>query len=179
MRQSVTLDSSVILVPADRSLNNWLRLIALIYLGIGVYVLLRRWTAPGSTHFYIFCLVSFIAYSFKYTRQVERFRLAIYWSNVVAWVLQPALFLHFVLTFPGEAGVRAAASVAAGPGLCAGCRASGEARHCVAAGTGQRIAALGHGPAGHGLRRVAVRRCGRRAVVTATAWPARPSCGSN
>ena len=24
----------------------------------------------------------------------------IYWSNIVAWVLQPALFLHFVLTFP-------------------------------------------------------------------------------
>jgi membrane-associated protease RseP (regulator of RpoE activity) len=53
LRQSVPLDSSVILVPAERSLNNWLRLIALIYLGIGLYVLLRRWTAPGSTHFYI------------------------------------------------------------------------------------------------------------------------------
>src|SRR6202167_3354423 len=59
LRQTVPLDSSVILVPAERSLNNWLRLIALIYLGIGLYVLLRRWTAPGSMHFYIFCLVSF------------------------------------------------------------------------------------------------------------------------
>ena len=95
-----TLDSNVILVPADRSLNNWLRLIALIYLGIGVYVLLRRWTAPGSTHFYIFCLVSFIAYSFKYTGKLNDFDWTIYWSNIVAWVLQPALFLHFVLTFP-------------------------------------------------------------------------------
>ncbi len=100
VRQSVTLDSSVILAPADRSLNNWLRLIALIYLGIGVYVLLRRWTATGSTHFYIFCLVSFIAYSFKYTGKLNDFDWTIYWSNVVAWVLQPALFLHFVLTFP-------------------------------------------------------------------------------
>src|SRR5208283_4051170 len=99
-RQSVELDSSVILVPAERSLNNWLRLIALIYLGIGVYVLLRRWTAPGSTHFYIFCLVSFIAYSFKYTGKLDVFDWEIYWGNVVAWVLQPALFLHFVLTFP-------------------------------------------------------------------------------
>ena len=102
IRQSVTLDSSVILVPADRSLNNWLRLIALIYLGIGVYVLLRRWTAPGSTHFYIFCLVSFIAYSFKYTGKLNDFDWTIYWSNIVAWVLQPALFLHFVLTFPED-----------------------------------------------------------------------------
>ena len=100
IRQSVTLDSSVILVPADRSLNNWLRLIALIYLGIGLYVLLRRWTAPGSTHFYIFCLVSFVAYSFKYTGKLNDFDWTIYWCNIVAWVLQPALFLHFVLTFP-------------------------------------------------------------------------------
>jgi PAS domain S-box-containing protein len=100
VRQAVPLDSSVILVPADRSLNNWLRLIALIYLGIGVYVLLRRWTAPGSTHFYIFCLVSFIAYSFKYTGKLNDFDWLVYWSNIVAWVLQPAMFLHFVLTFP-------------------------------------------------------------------------------
>jgi two-component system NtrC family sensor kinase len=100
IRQSVTLDSNVILVPADRSLNNSLRLIALIYLGIGIYVLLRRWTAPGSTHFYIFCLVSFIAYSFKYTGKLNDFDWIIYWGNIVAWMLQPALFLHFVLTFP-------------------------------------------------------------------------------
>ncbi|HEY6768313.1 MAG TPA: ATP-binding protein [Candidatus Sulfotelmatobacter sp.] len=100
VRNGVALDCSVILAPADRSLNNWLRLIALIYLGIGVYVLLRRWTAPGSTHFYIFCLVSFIAYSFKYTGKLNDFDWTIYWCNIVAWVLQPALFLHFVLTFP-------------------------------------------------------------------------------
>src|ERR1700677_5126127 len=100
IRHSVPLDSSVILVPAERSLNNWLRLIALIYLGIGLYVLLRRWTAPGSTHFYIFCLVSFIAYSFKYTGKLNDFDWTIYWGNIAAGVLQPALFLHFVLTFP-------------------------------------------------------------------------------
>ncbi|MGA2389573.1 MAG: ATP-binding protein [Candidatus Sulfotelmatobacter sp.] len=100
LRHSVLLDSSVILVPAERSLNNWLRLIALIYLGIGLYVLLRRWTAPGSTHFYIFCLVSFIAYSFKYTGKLNDFDWTIYWGNIAAGILQPALFLHFVLTFP-------------------------------------------------------------------------------
>jgi two-component system NtrC family sensor kinase len=100
IRQSVALDSKVLLVPADRSLYDSLRLIALIYLGIGLYVLLRRWTAPGSTHFYVFCLVSFIAYSFKYTGKLNEFDWTIYWSNIVAWVLQPALFLHFVLTFP-------------------------------------------------------------------------------
>ncbi len=100
MRQSVSLDSNVILAPAERSLNNWLRLIALIYLGIGIYVLLRRWTAPGSTHFYIFCLVSFVSYAFHYTGKLNDFDWAILWCNVLAGVLQPALFLHFVLTFP-------------------------------------------------------------------------------
>ena len=100
VRGSVQLDSSVILVPADKSLFSWLRFIALIYLGIGLYVLLRRWTAPGSTHFYIFCLVSFIAYCFKYTGKLNQFDWTIYWGNITAGLLQPALFLHFVLTFP-------------------------------------------------------------------------------
>jgi two-component system NtrC family sensor kinase len=100
LRQAVPVDSIVILVPAERSLNTWLRVIALIYLAIGLYVLLRRWTAPGSTHFYIFCLVSFVAYSFKYTGKLNEFDWIIYWGNIVAGVLQPALFLHFVLTFP-------------------------------------------------------------------------------
>jgi two-component system, NtrC family, sensor kinase len=99
-RQSVQIESDVILVPADRSLNNWLRLIALIYLGIGVYVLLRRWTAPSSTHFYIFCLVSFIFYSFHYTGKLNAFDWIVLLTNVFAEMLQPALFLHFVLTFP-------------------------------------------------------------------------------
>jgi two-component system NtrC family sensor kinase len=36
---SVPLDVEVVLVPAERSMNDWLRLIALIYLGIGLYVL--------------------------------------------------------------------------------------------------------------------------------------------
>jgi two-component system NtrC family sensor kinase len=100
VRQSVLLDTSVILVPAEHSLNNWLRLISLIYLGIGLYVLLRRWTAPGSTHFYVFCLVSFVFYAFKFTGKLNGFDWTIYWGNVAAWLLQPALFLHFVLTFP-------------------------------------------------------------------------------
>ena len=99
-RRSVTLDCEVILERYEHPHHDWLRLIALIYLGIGLYVLLRRWTAPGSTHFFIFCLVSFIAYSFHYTTKLDVFDWEVYWCNVIALVLQPALFLHFVLTFP-------------------------------------------------------------------------------
>jgi two-component system, NtrC family, sensor kinase len=100
IRGNVPLDVVVVLVPAERSMNDWLRLIALIYLGIGLYVLLRRWTAVGSMHFYIFCLVSFIFYSLHYTGKFNAFDWIVFWSNEVAWLLQPALFLHFVLTFP-------------------------------------------------------------------------------
>src|SRR5437868_6012268 len=100
VRQSIPLETELVLTPADRSLYLGLRLIAVFYLGIGLYVLLRRWTAPKSTHFFIFCLVSFILYSFKYTGKLNDFDWIIYWSSVVAGLLQPALFLHFVLTFP-------------------------------------------------------------------------------
>ena len=100
VRGSVPLDVEVVLVPAERSMNDWLRLIALIYLGIGLYVLMRRWTAVGSTHFYIFCLVSFVFYSLHYTGKFNAFDWSVFWANEVAGLLQPALFLHFVLTFP-------------------------------------------------------------------------------
>ncbi|HET9742902.1 MAG TPA: ATP-binding protein [Terriglobales bacterium] len=100
IRHGVRVEAPLILVPADKSLNLGLRLIALIYLGIGVYVLLRRWSAPKSTHFFVFCLVSFVYYAFHYTGKLNTFDEIILWSSIVASVLQPALFLHFALTFP-------------------------------------------------------------------------------
>ena len=93
------LDIQLILIPTDRSSNQWLRFIALVYLAIGIYVLFRRWTAPKSTHFYVFCLVSFVLYSFKYTTEFDTFDYIIYWGNIVAEALQPALFLHFAVSF--------------------------------------------------------------------------------
>ncbi len=95
-------DVGVILEPADRTDFQVKRLIALVYLAIGLYVLFRRWTAPKSTHFYVFCLVSFILYSFKYTGQLDGLDLTILIANVLASALQPALFLHFAVSFTGE-----------------------------------------------------------------------------
>ena len=99
-RNHVPVTVPVILVPFDKSINSGLRLIALIYLGIGMYVLLRRWTAPRATHFYLFCLTSFIYFSFHYTGKLNLFDWIVLWLNVGAELLAPALFLHFVLTFP-------------------------------------------------------------------------------
>jgi PAS domain S-box-containing protein len=92
----------VIPEPLDRSLALGQRLIGLVYLAIGIYVLFRRWTAPRATHFYLFCLVSFALYALKYTGAFDALDWTVFWSNVLAESLQPALFLHFALSFPEE-----------------------------------------------------------------------------
>ncbi|MGO9316739.1 MAG: ATP-binding protein [Terracidiphilus sp.] len=102
------LTVEVIPEPLDRSLALGLRLIGLVYLAIGIYVLFRRWTAPRATHFYLFCLVSFALYALKYTGALDatghwdKLDQCVFWCNVLAESLQPALFLHFALSFPEE-----------------------------------------------------------------------------
>jgi len=100
----------VYLEAADRSTAHGSRLIALVYLLIGLYVLFRRWTAPKSLHFYIFCLVSFVLYAFRSTGEPGTFDLVIRWGNLLATMLQPALFLHFAVSFSGSARADAGAS---------------------------------------------------------------------
>ncbi|MGD0444438.1 MAG: ATP-binding protein [Edaphobacter sp.] len=95
LNRAVRLDIPVLLAPKDRSFNQYLRFIALVYLCIGIYVLFRRWTAPKSVHFYVFCLTSFVFYSFRSTGELGIFD----WGNMVAQALQPALFLHFAVSF--------------------------------------------------------------------------------
>ncbi|MEG9435279.1 PAS domain S-box protein [Edaphobacter sp. HDX4] len=102
LKNAAKLDIQVILVPTDRSINQGLRFIALVYLSIGLYVLFRRWTAPKATHFYVFCLVSFVLYAFKYTTELDTFDWIIYWGNIAAGALQPALFLHFAVNFSDD-----------------------------------------------------------------------------
>ncbi len=103
-RDGIELDTPVVVIPEppDRSLQQALRFIGLIYLAIGVYVLFRRWTAPRATHFYLFCLVSFALNALKYTGEWDWIDKTVFWSNVIAESLQPALFLHFALSFPEE-----------------------------------------------------------------------------
>ncbi|HWF66154.1 MAG TPA: hypothetical protein VN670_02545, partial [Acidobacteriaceae bacterium] len=99
-RGGVRLEIPVILIPTDRGINYGLRLIALVYLLIGLYVLFRRWTSPRSVHFYIFCLSSFVLYAFIFTGKLNLFDWIIFWGYTIAGAIQPALFLHFAFTFP-------------------------------------------------------------------------------
>jgi two-component system, NtrC family, sensor kinase len=86
------------------SIENYLRVTALLYLFIGLFIFVRRWNAPRAIHFYVFCLISFVLYSFHYSGKLNSFDWTIYWGNVAALLLQPALFLHFALVFPERRG---------------------------------------------------------------------------
>src|SRR5215472_4857034 len=85
------------------SIENYLRVVGLLYLFIGLFIFVRRWNAPRAVHFYVFCLVSFILCSFHYSGKLDDFDLEVYWSRVVAGLLAPALLLHFALLFPERA----------------------------------------------------------------------------
>src|SRR5262249_21942663 len=67
---------------------------------IGLFIFVRRWNAPRAVHFYVFRLVSFILWSFHYSGKLDAFDYEVYWSNIVARLLAPALLLHFALVFP-------------------------------------------------------------------------------
>ena len=105
-RDGRTFETPLVTAPQDNSssIENYLRVTALLYLFIGLFIFVRRWNAPRAIHFYIFCLVSFVLYSFHYSGKFNSFDWIIYWSNAAAWLIQPALFLHFALVFPERRG---------------------------------------------------------------------------
>jgi PAS domain S-box-containing protein len=103
-RGGIPLETPVEVIPEplDRGLQQAQRIIGLVYLAIGIYVLFRRWGAARATHFYLFCLVSFALCTLKYTGELNWLDWTVFWLNVLAESLQPALFLHFALSFPEE-----------------------------------------------------------------------------
>jgi two-component system, NtrC family, sensor kinase len=105
-RDGRAYETPLVTAPQENpsSIENYLRVTALLYLFIGLFIFIRRWNAPRAIHFYIFCLISFILYSFHYSGKLNSFDWIIYWSNAVAWLVQPALLVHFALVFPERRG---------------------------------------------------------------------------
>jgi two-component system NtrC family sensor kinase len=101
-RGDESFEVRLVTAPQDNpfEIENYLRVTALLYLFIGLFIFARRWNAPRAIHFYVFCLVSFVLYSFHYSGKLNSFDWTIYWGNVVALLLQPALLVHFALVFP-------------------------------------------------------------------------------
>ena len=92
LRAGEPIDVRLITAPAEKptSIENFLRIVGLLYLFIGAFIFIRRWNALRTLHFYIFCLVSFVLYFFHYSGKLNGFDWIIYWANEVALLLQPA-----------------------------------------------------------------------------------------
>jgi two-component system NtrC family sensor kinase len=104
-RDGEEFETPLVTAPAEKptSIENYARVLGLIYLFIGLFIFARRWNAPRAVHFYIFCLVSFIFFSFHYSGKLDTFDYEVYWVKILAQVLMPALLLHFALVFPERA----------------------------------------------------------------------------
>src|ERR1700738_2213971 len=104
-RNGEEFETRLMTTPAEKPIRveNYLRVVGLLYLFIGLFIFIRRWNAPRAVHFYVFCLVSFILYSFHYSGKLDAFDWEVYWCGVVARLLAPALLLHFALVFPERA----------------------------------------------------------------------------
>ena len=86
-------------VPLDHAVV-YQYLVGLAYLIIGLFVYFRRGSAHKARHFYILCLSSFIFFCFHYTGKLNSFDEVIYYGNLAAGLLAPAVFVHFCLSFP-------------------------------------------------------------------------------
>jgi two-component system NtrC family sensor kinase len=97
-------ETPLVTASAEKPLTteNFLRIVGLFYLFIGLFIFIRRWNAPRAVHFYVFCLVSFIFCSFHFSGKLDVFDLEVYWAEIVARLFAPALLLHFALVFPGR-----------------------------------------------------------------------------
>ncbi len=74
-------------------------LVGFFYLFIGFFVYYRRTSAAKSRQFFLLCLASFIASCFHFSGKLNTFDEVMYWGNVMAHLIAPAIFLHFCLTF--------------------------------------------------------------------------------
>src|SRR5467141_623310 len=110
-------ETPLVTAPKEKPLatENYMRVVGLLFLFIGLFIFIRRWNAPRAVHFYIFCLLSFICWSFHYSEKLDTFDWEVYWAEVVARLLAPALLLHFALVFPGrtETAIRSSSKLVA------------------------------------------------------------------
>jgi two-component system, NtrC family, sensor kinase len=81
----------------------YLALLGLVYLGIGLYFLLKQGRAPYATHFFLICLLAFIAYSYSPTQELRtQFDKGIDLADAIALILLAPVFVHFAAIFPAR-----------------------------------------------------------------------------
>ncbi len=79
----------------------YLVLIGLIYLGIGAYFLLQQSRAPYARHFFVLCLLAFIAHFYSPTEEMRtQFDKGIDFADAIALILLAPMFVHFAVIYP-------------------------------------------------------------------------------
>jgi PAS domain S-box-containing protein len=101
LRNGIEVSANVYIAEAAHSATlYYLYAVGAVYLSIGLFVYFRRGSAPRAAHFFLLCLASFVLMTFHYSGKLNNFDKVVYYGNVVAGYLAPALFLHFCLVFP-------------------------------------------------------------------------------
>jgi two-component system, NtrC family, sensor kinase len=95
---ALQIRSRAFLTPTDG-----LRVVlAFVHLAIGLFVILRRGRVPRAFHFYLICLCAFVVYLYHFTTRLDALDWTVYFVSVAAFLVLPALFLHFCMRFPVE-----------------------------------------------------------------------------
>ena len=101
VRRGFSEEFDLVLAAEERpTVRLYLQIAGIFYLGLGLFVLWRRFRAPAVMHFYLFCLASFVLFVYSYTGRFDGFDWTVYWASVAAMLLQPALFVHFCRAYP-------------------------------------------------------------------------------
>jgi PAS domain S-box-containing protein len=83
-----------------RTSDLFLAAVAFGFLIVGLLIFLRNWAASGAFHFYLICLMAFVAFLFRHSGHANPLDVGVFIADVVAFLLLPPIFLHFCLNFP-------------------------------------------------------------------------------
>ena len=78
----------------------YLSLLGFFCLVVGTVVMLRRPPDRAALHFYAICLLFFLMYSTSFTGKLDFADWTLLWTDHLAILLLPVVFLHFCLSFP-------------------------------------------------------------------------------
>jgi PAS domain S-box-containing protein len=88
------------LAQGNVSLFYYLSLVGFFSLVVGTIVMLRRAPDRAALHFYAICLLFFLMYSTSYTGRLNFADWTLLWTDNLAILFLPVVFLHFCLSFP-------------------------------------------------------------------------------
>jgi len=82
------------------SLFYYLSLVGFFSLAVGTIVLLRRPADRSTIHFFAICVLFFLTYSTSFTGRLDLGDWVLFWTDLLAGLFLPVVFLHFCLSFP-------------------------------------------------------------------------------